>query len=89
MEDKQKQLNALAYQLHDQLQDATEQFAHDNPDTSVFVVLGAANLYLASLLCHAPDREKAKHKLHKCTKIIEGILDNTPDVYFGFQNSQN
>lgn len=79
--------NDLAYELSNELQDATEKFAQRHEcEMSVKIALGAANVYMASWLTHAPSREEALKSLDICADIVRNLIETTPDFFFNHGN---
>lgn len=74
--------NNLAYLLTSEIQKTTEKFVKTHPYMSINGVMGAANVFMASLLCNAPSKEEALKTLDANFNIIRNIITDTPEQIF-------
>lgn len=75
--------NQLSYRLNEHLSNATDEFIQENPEADVFTLIGAANIYLSSLIVNASNRQLAIKTLEECHAIQRNLINNTPDSFFG------
>lgn len=83
MTETQKQQNQLAYLLADKLFRATDKFVREHRAINLNGVIGAGNQYLASQFVHAPSKQEALAQLEKDFDIIRGLIEATPENFFG------
>lgn len=74
--------NKLAYELAERLHEETRRFMTEFRTGDPGVVLGAANLYLASVMVQAPSKDNAMTVLESDFDVIRNILIQTPDKMF-------
>ncbi len=85
----EQEANALAYELNNALQFATEKFMREHPKANITVALGAANIYMATMLCNAPTKQQALETLPGAINIVTELIKATPDAFFSLRNSNN
>lgn len=74
--------NALAYLLNNEFQKTTDRFKKTHPAMTLNVVMGAANVFIASLHCNAPSKVEALKVLEQNFNIIRKVINGTPDAFF-------
>lgn len=89
MTEEQKQQNQLAYMLVDKLFRATDKFIREHRTININGVIGAGNQYLASQFVHAPSKQEALAELEKDFDIIRGLIEATPENFFGQKGAIN
>ena len=82
METKE-QKNNLAYLLHKELLKTAGKFAKKCPKADAGVILGAGNMYITGFLINAPTKDAAMETLENCVEIMRGLIEVTPDSFFG------
>lgn len=80
--------NALAYLLNNEFQKTTERFKKTHPEMTLNAVIGAANIFIATMHCNAPTKGEALEVLEQNFNIIRELINGTPDVFFTKQNPQ-
>ncbi len=80
--------NTLAYLLNDEFQKTTDRFKKTHPAMTINAVMGAANVFIASLHCNAPTKGEALKVLEQNFNIIREVINGTPDAFFTRQNPQ-
>lgn len=80
--------NALAYLLNNEFQKATDKFKKTHPGMTLNAVIGATNIFIASMHCNAPTKGEALKVLEQNFNIIRELINGTPDVFFTKQNPQ-
>lgn len=79
---KEKEINRRAYALADKLNDALGDVLQRDPQP-IPVILGAANVFLASTLVNAPTKADALKTAESCFQVIRAAINGTPDPMFG------
>lgn len=93
--DEFSEKNNLTFALYHELANTTDKFKEKYPENDLSVVLGAGIIYLTSFLSLAPTKEEALVALDFCVEQMRGIINNTPDNFFGggirkhFNQNQN
>lgn len=78
----EKEINRRAYALADKLNDKLGEILQKEPQP-IPVILGAANVFLASTLVNAPTKSDALKTAESCFQVIRGAINGTPDQMFG------
>ncbi|MCM1490476.1 MAG: hypothetical protein NC095_06590 [Muribaculum sp.] len=82
MDKKTLDSKQLAIQLVEKLHIETRRFMEEYRTADPTVVVGAANLYLASVMMQAPSKENAMKVLEADFDVIRSIVLDTPDEMF-------